>query len=117
MSKDILTKVQLAKSASIPLASVSGTIKNSALAAMAQALDSNREKVISANKIDTAAAEKLALAGKLSGSLVKRLKPGHTKVDELTEGVRDVLRFNEPVGKSRCGLELDSALELSQVSC
>ena len=117
MSKDILTKVQLAKSASIPLASVSGTIKNSALAAMAQALDSNREKVISANKIDIAAAEKLALAGKLSGSLVKRLKLDDTKIDEMIAGVRDVLKFDDPVGKTLCALELDSGLELYQVSC
>jgi len=78
MSNDIITKVKLAKSASIPLASVRGTIKNSALAAMAQALGSNKEKIILANTKDIAAAEKLAEAGKLSRSLVKRLK-----VDEI----------------------------------
>ena len=117
MSNDIITKVKLAKSASIPLASVSGATKNSALAAMAQALDSNREKIISANKIDIAAAEKLADAGKLSRSLVKRLKVDDTKIDEMIAGVRDVLKFDDPVGKTLSALELDSGLELYQVSC
>jgi glutamate-5-semialdehyde dehydrogenase len=117
MPNDITTKVQLAKSASIPLASVSGATKNSALAAMANALDSNREKIISANKKDIAAAEKLADAGKLSRSLVKRLKVDDTKIDEMIAGIRDVLKFEDPVGKTLSALELDSGLELYQVSC
>ena len=117
MSNDIITKVKLAKSASIPLASVSCATKNSALAAMAQALDSNREKIISANTKDIAAAEKLAEAGKLSRSLVKRLKVDDTKIDEMIAGVRDVLKFDDPVGKTLSAIELDSGLELYQVSC
>jgi len=84
---------------------------------MAKALDSNREKVISANKIDIAAAEKLAHAGKLSRSLVKRLKVDDTKIDEMIAGVRDVLKFEDPVGKTLSALELDRGLELYQVSC
>jgi glutamate-5-semialdehyde dehydrogenase len=117
MSNDIITKVKRAKSASISLASVSGAIKNSALAAMAHALDSNRKKIISANKKDVTAAEKLAEAGKLSKSLVKRLKVDDTKIDEMIAGVRDVLKFEDPVGKTLSALELDSGLELYQVSC
>jgi len=117
MSNDIITKVKRAKSASIPAASVSGVIKNRALAAMAKALDSNREKVISANKMDIAAAEKLAHVGKLSKSLVKRLKVDDTKIDEMIAGVRDVLKFEDPVGKTLSALELDGGLELYQVSC
>lgn len=117
MSIDIITKVKSAKNASIPLASVSGAIKNSALAAMAHALDSYREKLISANKKDVTAAEKQKEAGKLSSSLVKRLKVDDTKIDEMIAGVRDVLKFEDPVGKTLSALELDSGLELYQVSC
>lgn len=117
MSNDIITKVKRAKSASIPLASISGDIKNNALAAMAQALDLNREIIISANKKDITAAGKLAEAGKLSNSLVKRLKVDDTKIDEMIAGVRDVLKFEDPVGKTLSALELDNGLELYQVSC
>ena len=117
MSNDIITKVKRAKSASIPLASVSGDIKNNALAAMGQALDLNREIIISANKKDITAAGKLAEAGKLSNSLVKRLNVDDTKIDEMIAGVRDVLKFEDPVGKTLSALELDNGLELYQVSC
>ncbi len=117
MSTDILTKVKLAKSASIPLASVPGAIKNKALAAMAHALDSNREKIISANNKDIAAAEKLVKTGRLSKALVKRLKVDDLKIDEMIAGIKDVIRFEDPVGKTLSALELDSGLELYQVSC
>lgn len=117
MSSNILTRVRLAKTASITLASVSSAVKNDALSKMAQALDSNREKIISDNKKDVAEAEKLAEAGKLSHSLVKRLKVDNIKIDEMIAGIRDVLKFEDPVGKTLSALELDNGLELYQVSC
>ncbi len=117
MSTPLLTKVTLAKSASIPLASVPGAVKDRALAAMAQSLDSNREKLISANKKDLAAAEKLVEAGKLPKALIKRLKVDDVKIDEMIAGIEDVIKFEDPVGKTLSALELDSGLELYQVSC
>ncbi len=117
MSTNILIKVKLAKSASIPLASVPGAVKDKALAAMAEALDSNREKIILANKKDLEAAEKLVEAGKLSKSLAKRLKVDDTKIDEMIAGIKDVIKFEDPVGKTLSALELDNGLELYQVSC
>jgi glutamate-5-semialdehyde dehydrogenase len=117
MSTPLLTKVTLAKSASIPLASVTAAVKDRALAAMAQALDSNWEKIISANKKDIAAAEKLVEAGKLPKALIKRLKVDDVKIDEMIAGIRDVIKFEDPVGKTLSALELDSGLELYQVSC
>jgi len=117
MSTPLLTKVTLAKSASIPLASVPGAVKDRALTAMAQALDSNREKIISANKKDIAAAEKLVEAGKLPKALIKRLKVDYVKIDEMIAGIKDVIKFEDPVGKTLSAIELDSGLELFQVSC
>jgi glutamate-5-semialdehyde dehydrogenase len=117
MSIDIITKVRLAKSASIPLASIPSAIKNSALAAMAKALDSSRKIIISANKKDLEAAEKLVATGKLSKSLAKRLKVDDIKIDEMIAGIKDVIKFEDPVGKTLSALELDNGLELYQVSC
>ena len=117
MSTPLLTKVTLAKSASVPLASVPGAVKDRALTAMAQALGSNREKLISANKKDLAAAEKLVEAGKLSKALARRLKVDDVKIDEMIAGIRDVIKFEDPVGKTLSALELDSGLELYQISC
>ncbi|MCZ7383616.1 MAG: glutamate-5-semialdehyde dehydrogenase [Candidatus Methanoperedens sp.] len=117
MSTPLLTKVTLAKSASIPLASVPGAVKDKALAAMAQALDSDREKIISANKKDIAEAEKLVEAGRLPKAIVKRLKVDNIKIDEMIAGIKDVIKFEDPVGKTLSALELDTGLELYQVSC
>ncbi len=117
MNSNFITRVKLAKAASIPIASVPGETKNKALASMAQALDSNREIIINANKKDLAAAEKLVDVGKLSKSLLKRLKVDDIKIDEMIAGIKDVIRFEDPVGKTLSALELDSGLELYQVSC
>src|SRR3990172_1851089 len=117
MNKDIIIKVKNAKAASIPLASVTAAIKNRALLSMAKALDSKREKLISANKKDLAAADKLVEAGKLSKSLAKRLKVDDAKIDEMIAGIKDVIKFEDPVGKTLSSIELDSGLELYQVSC
>jgi glutamate-5-semialdehyde dehydrogenase len=117
MTTPLLTKVTLAKYASIPLASVPGATKNKALEAMASALDSNRETIISANKKDIAAAEKLVEEGKLSKAILKRLKVDDVKIDEMIAGIKDVIKFENPVGKTLSALELDTGLELYQVSC
>jgi glutamate-5-semialdehyde dehydrogenase len=113
----ILTKVKLAKSASIPFASVHCNVKNEALEAMASALSSNRVEIISENKKDIVAAEKLVKEGRLPKALVKRLKVDDIKIDEMIAGIRDVIRFDDPVGKTLSALELDRGLELYQVSC
>ena len=117
MNNDIIIKVKNAKVASIPLASVTAAIKDRALLSMAKALDSNREKIISANKKDLAAVNKSVEAGKLSKSLAKRLKVDDAKIDEMITSIRDVIKFEDPVGKTLSALELDSGLELYQVSC
>ncbi|TFH46074.1 MAG: gamma-glutamyl-phosphate reductase, partial [ANME-2 cluster archaeon] len=85
MTSDIKTKVIIAKSASIPLASVPGHMKDRALKAMASALDSNRDKIISANKKDVEAAE----AQNVQKVLVNRLKVDNTKIDEMIAGIND----------------------------
>ncbi|MBU3966194.1 MAG: glutamate-5-semialdehyde dehydrogenase [Euryarchaeota archaeon] len=117
MISNFITRVKHAKVASIPIASVSGETKDRALASMAKALDLNREIIISANKKDLATAEKLVDAGKLSKSLLKRLKVDDIKIDEMIAGIKDVIKFENPVGKTLSALELDRGLELYQVSC
>ncbi|MCL7474470.1 MAG: glutamate-5-semialdehyde dehydrogenase [ANME-2 cluster archaeon] len=117
MTTDIKTKVAIAKSASIPLAGLPGHVKDRALKAMASSLDLNRDSIIAANKQDVEAAEKLAGEGKLSQALVNRLKVDSIKIQEMINGINDVITFADPVGKTLSALELDKGLELFQVSC
>jgi glutamate-5-semialdehyde dehydrogenase len=117
MVLEIEEKVIEAKKASIILASVSTDTKNAALEAMAQALDDNRDKILEANKKDIEAAEKLKRKGELSQALVDRLKVNDSKISGMIDGIRDVIKLEDPVGKTIDALELDQGLELYQVSC
>ncbi|TGC08454.1 glutamate-5-semialdehyde dehydrogenase [Methanolobus halotolerans] len=117
MVLEIEEKVVEAKKASIILASVSTQAKNSALQAMAKALDDNRDKILAANQKDVETAEKLKRKGELSQALVDRLKVSDSKISGMIEGIRDVVELEEPVGKTIGALELDQGLELYQVSC
>jgi glutamate-5-semialdehyde dehydrogenase len=117
MVLEIEEKVIEAKKASIILASVSTDTKNTALEAMAQALDDNRDKILEANQKDIEAAEKLKRKGELSQALVDRLKVNDSKISGMIEGIRDVIKLEDPVGKTIDALELDQGLELYQVSC
>ena len=117
MATEVETKVKAAKKASITLASTPTNIKDDALEAMAQGLDRYREKILEANATDIANAQKLSDEGKLSQALVERLKVNDNKIDGMIAGIRDVIKLVDPVGQTLDALELDSGLELYQVSC
>ncbi len=117
MVTDIEAKVSKAKKASITLASVGTDIKNHALEEMANALDANRQVILSANKKDLEAAEKAQRKGDFSQAMVDRLKVNNSKIDGMIAGIRDVIKLEDPVGKTISSLELDNGLELYQVSC
>jgi glutamate-5-semialdehyde dehydrogenase len=117
MVTDIEAKVMQAKKASIVLASVDTATKNAALEAMAQALDENRRTILEANVRDVELAEKLKRKGELPQALVDRLKVTDSKITGMISGILDVIKLEDPVGKTISALELDKDLELYQVSC
>jgi glutamate-5-semialdehyde dehydrogenase len=117
MVTEIEAKVMQAKKASIVLASVDTDTKNAALEAMAKALDENRTVVMEANRKDIEAAEKLKRKGELSQALVDRLKVSDSKITGMIDGILDVVKLTDPVGDTLNTLELDTGLELYQVSC
>src|SRR5665648_143025 len=117
MATEVETKVKAAKTASITLASTPTNIKDDALHAMAQGLDKYRKKILEANATDITNAQKLSDEGKLSQALVERLKVTDNKIDGMIAGIRDVIKLVDPVGKTLDALELDSGLDLYQVSC
>ncbi|AGB50197.1 gamma-glutamyl phosphate reductase [Methanomethylovorans hollandica DSM 15978] len=117
MVTEIEAKVIEAKKASITLASVSTDMKNRALEEMANALDINRQAILSANVRDLEAAEKAQRKGELSQAMVDRLKVSDSKIDGMMAGIRDVIHLEDLVGRTMSSLELDNGLELYQVSC
>jgi len=110
---DILQKAKKAKQASISLAAVKTDLKNKALAAIAQAIEKQKEQIIAANKIDLTAAEE----NKLPTPLLKRLKFDEKKINDVCAAIESLIKLDDPVGKILSATELDDGLELYRVSC
>ncbi|MCJ7778115.1 MAG: glutamate-5-semialdehyde dehydrogenase [Sedimentisphaerales bacterium] len=102
-----------AKSASIQLAVVKTDVKNKALAEIAKALQQRADEIISANKKDLAAAEK----NNLPAPLLKRLKFDQNKIAEVCDGIKTLIKLDDPVGKTLTAMELDKDLKLYKVTC
>jgi len=113
----LISDIKKAKSATLVLAALGAETKNSALKAMAKALDENRKKILEANANDVSNAEKMAEKGKLSDSLVKRLKVNDEKISGMIDGIKDVIKLEDPVGETISTLKLDEGLVLYQIKC
>jgi len=110
---DIKQASKRAQEASIRLASVSNEVKNKALGEIANALQSRKDDIISANRSDLEKAE----AEKLASPLLKRLKFDDVKIGEAIDGIKSLIGLVDPVGITIDAMELDEGLELFKVSC
>ncbi|RJS75070.1 glutamate-5-semialdehyde dehydrogenase [Methanophagales archaeon] len=115
--ESIVQKARMANRAAVKLANATTDEKNRALHRIADLVDTNRERILAANDKDVEVAAELTKAGKMSSSLLKRLKLDGAKIDEIINSVRDVAKLDDPVGKTMSAIELDTGLELFQVSC
>lgn len=106
-----------AKEASLKLANLSTETKNSALEAIAEALEVNKDKLFAANSQDLADAKKMVEDGKLSQAVFNRLKLDDNKMNSMIAGVRDLIKLEDPINKCMLARELDSDLNLYKISC
>ena len=114
--ENVREKAIKAKKSSVIIANAKAITKNNALLNMAKALDSERAKIIGANKVDLEDAKKLLEKGELTSSIVKRLEVTDDKINEMINGIRDVAKLEDPLGKTISALELDTGLELYQIA-
>jgi glutamate-5-semialdehyde dehydrogenase len=84
-----------AKQASRRLARLSTTVKNRALSAMAEAIESQSEFLLKENKKDVEQANK----AKLSSALVDRITLTPARIQGMAGGLRDVAALSDPVGE------------------
>ncbi|MDF2984753.1 MAG: gamma-glutamyl phosphate reductase [Eubacterium sp.] len=110
---DIKQVCMKASEASIRMAELDGAAKNNALSAIADALIKNKEKLITANTNDLKRSEEEQLAS----PLLKRLKFDEKKINDVVEGIRSLMKLEEPVGKTMLSTMLDEGLELYKVTC
>jgi len=112
--KDI---AKLAKQASYQLAALSKDVKNQALAAIADNLEKNSEKIFAANQKDLEAAKSLVERGEITSAVYGRLKLDENKLRDMIQGIRDVKNLPDPVNKKLWAMKLDDGLDLYKVSC
>jgi len=117
MVMSTVEKAKRAKEAALILANATTADKDKALLRIADSIDKDRAQIQAANEKDIADALRLTETGKMSKSLLDRLKLNDSKLDELILSVQDVAKLDDPVGKTISAIELDTDLELYQVSC
>ncbi|NLF28014.1 MAG: gamma-glutamyl-phosphate reductase, partial [Clostridiales bacterium] len=98
---------EAARSAAFALSTASTAEKNRALAAIADALVENCPAILQANALDVEAGRQAGL----TASLIDRLSLTEARVGAMAEGVRDVMRLPDPVGRVLSGSTLDCGLE------
>jgi|TARA_B110000444_G_scaffold45597_1_gene41537 glutamate-5-semialdehyde dehydrogenase len=84
-----------ARIASKVIASANSETKKLALISIAEALNSNRQKILKANSIDLANGE----SGDLDYSLMDRLELNESRISAMIEGVHQVTSLPDPIGE------------------
>lgn len=99
-----------AKTASRKLKSATTHIKNSALASIASALETNINLIMSENSKDI----KKATANGMNPGLIDRLTLTEARILSMAEGVRQVAALPDPVGEMLSMKELPNGLRVGQ---
>jgi len=106
-----MNKYQEAKESIIKLAVLSSKIRNETLEKIAQSIDTNRAKIIEENKKD------IEYSKDLPAPLIKRLKLDEVKINEMIDGIRSLIKQDDPNNQILSKTILDDGLELLKVTC
>lgn len=109
---DTVSEIKDAKLAALKMAALSTEVKNSALKAMVEAIESNRDAILAANAEDVNESKDA-----IAPELLKRLKLNEDEVQDMINSILDVAKINDPVGETMSAMELDDGLTLYQVRC
>ncbi len=99
------------KKGSAELALQNATTKNKALSAVAKALDSKRDEILSANKKDIENAK----ANGISAALIDRLTLDSKRINGIIESLNIVISQADPVGEEISGWKTPNGLNIRQV--
>ncbi len=100
-----------AKDASIQMAKLSSDQKNKALCQMADALEANAEKILSANVLDVKAAEVKGV----KSSLLDRLALDQKKIQNMAKELREVSTLADPIGTVLSSYTHSNGLIIKQI--
>lgn len=100
-----------AKEAAQKLATIDTGLKNKALLAMAESLLAQTQKIIKANEIDMEEGKKR----NLSSAIMDRLMLNEKRIEEMSQGLREVAELPDPVGEVIHGWKRPNGLLISKV--
>lgn len=100
-----------AKAAGSELAKLSSEDKNNALLAMADALEEKCSAILEENKKDVEAAR-----GKITDVMIDRLSLDKSRIKGMADGIRDVVKLPDPVGRVLDREELPNGLVVEKTA-
>ena len=109
--KDYRRQAKDVKEASILLGVSDCEIRNNALSNIADALYEKREEIFEANRKD------LEEGKDLPGPILGRLKFDDHKLGDVINGIRDLIKLDDPIGKVTLKREMDEDLVLTRITC
>ena len=109
----LVALAQKTRNAARHLETQTADVKNRAIAAIAEALETNAVEILAANAADCAAAK----VAEIAPALYARLRLDEAKLTAAIAGVRDVGRLADPIGVVQINRELDEGLTLKRVTC
>jgi glutamate-5-semialdehyde dehydrogenase len=107
----ILEICKKAKAASFELAKLNSEQKNVALCQMANALEANVERILTANKLDVEAAK----AKGVKASMLDRLALDQKKIQNMAKELREVSALQDPIGTILSTWTRPNGLIISQI--
>ncbi len=107
----LIAIAQQTRQAAQKLAVLSTEVKNQAIEAIAQALESAKDEILAANATDC------QIATGIPKPLYNRLKLDDAKLRSAIAGVRDVGKLSDPAGVVQIHRQLDDGLILKRITC
>jgi glutamate-5-semialdehyde dehydrogenase len=108
---EVETKAKAAKAAARKLATVGTTVKNNALLAMAEALETHRAAILDANSRDLSLAKDKGVPAHMRD----RLALNDKRIADMQEGLRQVAALPDPVGNVLAGWRRPNGLQMNKV--
>ena len=110
---DIQAVTAKMKADSSKMAALSLETRNHILKNVKEALLENQEEIFKANKMDMDAADENGVteAGK------KRLKFDEHKLSDVAQGIEELIKLDDPIGKIQFRRQLDEGLTLHRITC
>ena len=102
---------QKAKAASIEMGKLTAEAKNTALCRMANALETNADKILAANQTDVEAAK----AKGVKAALLDRLALDQKKIQNMAKEIREVSALPDPIGTILSSWTRPNGLIISQI--